>query len=97
MKCFRTLCIAVLLCSTSMVQGQDSAANDAYTNLILEEVVVTAQKRGEQNMLDVAMSISAIDGDEMVKRNLQGMNDYLRSEPGTCVTSAHMVPTSRFT
>jgi iron complex outermembrane receptor protein len=82
-KCFHALCLAALLCLTSAVQGQDGSAADEYTDMVLEEVIVTAEKRGEQNMLDVAMSISAIDGDEMRKRNLQGMNDYLRSEPGT--------------
>jgi len=50
---------------------------------VLEEVIVTAQKRGDEKLLDVAMSISALSSDEIAKRNLKGMNDYLRYEPGT--------------
>ncbi len=83
MKLFHVTYVAVILCTASAVQGQVEDASDADANNVLEEVVVTAQKQGEQNMLDVAMSVSAIGHDELVKRNLQGMNDYLRSEPGT--------------
>jgi len=83
MKLFHVTYVAVILCTASAVQGQVEDASDADANIVLEEVVVTAQKQGEQNMLDVAMSVSAIGHDELVKRNLQGMNDYLRSEPGT--------------
>ena len=72
MMYIHALYMAVLLCSTSAVQGQDRDASGDYSNLILEEIIVTAEKRGEQNVLDVAMSISAISGDEMRKRNLQG-------------------------
>lgn len=55
----------------------------SQTQGVLEEVVVTAQKRGEENLLDVAMSISALGNDEILQRDLKGMNDYLRTQPGT--------------
>ena len=48
---------------------------------LLEEVVVTATKR-ETSLQDTAMSISAIGGETIEKRNLVGMEDYLPFIPG---------------
>ena len=48
---------------------------------LLEEVVVTAQKRS-QSIQDTAMSITALSTDTIDRRNLVGMNDYLSSLPG---------------
>jgi len=76
------LFLAVMSCATSAVPAQ-STESEEDSSRILEEVIVTAQKMGEQNLLDVPMSVTAIDGDELVKRNIKGMNDYLRFEPGT--------------
>ena len=50
---------------------------------VLEEVIVTAQKRGEENLLGVAMSITAIQGKDLEQRHVIGMDDYLRYQPGT--------------
>lgn len=46
----------------------------------LEEVIVTAQKR-EQNLQDVPLSIAAISAQDIERRGLIGMEDYLRSVP----------------
>ncbi|MDT9598852.1 TonB-dependent receptor [Sphingosinicella rhizophila] len=45
------------------------------------EIVVTATRR-ETTLQDTAMAISAIGEDQIEKRNLVGMDDYLQSLPG---------------
>ena len=47
----------------------------------LEEIIVTAQKR-EERIIDVPVSIAVISNQEIERRGLIGMEDYLRSIPG---------------
>ncbi|MBS0419766.1 MAG: TonB-dependent receptor [Proteobacteria bacterium] len=53
------------------------AADDA----VLEEVVVTAQKRTER-LIDVPMSITAISGDDVIQRGLNSVQDLAFAVPG---------------
>ena len=48
---------------------------------LLEEVVVTAQKR-EQSIQDVGISITAFSGDQMNKLNMTESNDLVAMTPG---------------
>jgi iron complex outermembrane receptor protein len=50
----------------------------------LEEVVVTAQKR-EQGLQDVAAAISALDGDTLVKNNINYAEDLQKLIPGLSI------------
>jgi outer membrane receptor protein involved in Fe transport len=83
MKQIRIIFFVFTLCFYIPVQGQASEASDTFSDLVLEEVIVTAQKVGQQNSLDVPISITAISDDIISKRNLTGMDDYLRYLPGT--------------
>ncbi len=47
----------------------------------IEEILVTAQKRQER-LIDVPLSISALSGEDIDRRGLVGMGDYLNSIPG---------------
>lgn len=67
-----TLCIGGF--ATTLVSAQSSG---------IEEVIVTANKRGDTSVLDIAASISAASGDQISKRGMVGMDDYLRSLPST--------------
>lgn len=82
LRTHRLLIVAVLACFTASVAAQSTESDEDSTR-VLEEVIVTAQKMGAQNLLDVPMSVSAINGDELVKRIIRGMEDYLPYEPGT--------------
>ena len=67
----------------STASAQDQINEGARAQSILEEVIVTASKRGAGTSIqDTAMSISALDGDTIEKRGLVGMDDYLRTLPG---------------
>ena len=59
-------------------QGVDSATAQSQIN----EVFVTADKREAKSVQDLAASISAIGGEEIDKKNLVSMDDYLRNIPG---------------
>ena len=46
-----------------------------------DEIVVSARKRGEENIQDVPSSIQAISGDSMQRRQIYGFDDYARIVP----------------
>jgi iron complex outermembrane receptor protein len=52
-----------------------------YRNAVIEEVKVTANKR-EQNLQDVAASLSALTGDDLNRIGAVGAQDYLAQIPG---------------
>ncbi|MDC0000216.1 TonB-dependent receptor [Porticoccaceae bacterium] len=57
--------------------------SDGSMEWLLEEIVVTASKRGKGvSVQDMPMAISALSGDSIEKRGLVGMDDFLRSLPG---------------
>lgn len=49
---------------------------------VLEKVVVSAQKRGDENLQGLAMSATVITSEMIDRRQLVGMDDYLRTVPG---------------
>jgi len=73
--------IAFFVGAGGVSQGYAAENTEAEVSWLLEEVVVTATKR-ETSLQDTAMSISAIGGETIDKRNLVGMEDYLPSIPG---------------
>ncbi len=72
---------------TSYAQSSAQAAEDgkdapnSAARSSIEEIVVTAQKR-EERLQDVPGSITVISGQDIERRGLIGMEDYLRSIPG---------------
>ncbi len=58
--------------------GEEQDSQDAR----LGEIIVTATKRKEQRLQDVPMSIAVIGNEDIERRGLIGMEDYLRSIPG---------------
>jgi iron complex outermembrane recepter protein len=61
---------------------QGSASNDKENgDEVLEEVVVTAQKRLER-LQDVPIAISVLSGDDLDTSTIQGLTETLRSVPG---------------
>ena len=64
-------------------QGVDGDQQAATQQNQIDEIIVTASKRGAgQSIQDTAMAISALSGDTIEKRGLVGMDDYLRTLPG---------------
>lgn len=72
----------LLTCSIALGIIQSAyAAEEAETDIVLEEVLVTAQRRGPERLQDVPMSISVVDRKTIEQLGLVGMNDYLRALP----------------
>lgn len=49
---------------------------------VLEEVVVSARKRGDESLQDIGGSIQAVSGDDLAAKAGLGFNDYMRQVPG---------------
>ncbi|HET6566088.1 MAG TPA: TonB-dependent receptor plug domain-containing protein, partial [Xanthomonadales bacterium] len=62
------------------------AAEAGSESLALEEVIVTAQKR-EQSMLEVPISVSALDAEILASSGLDRMTDYAAQIPGMSTTA----------
>src|SRR5688572_23787697 len=81
--------LAVLSCLCGAASAQESRN-------VLEEIVVTAQKR-EQNLQDVGISITALTGDQMRAFGFQGSTDLARVTPGVYLGGSIGGQTSLFT
>ncbi len=57
----------------------------AQESAVLEEVVVTAQRR-QQNVQDVPIAVTAFSGDDLVKSNITGATQYLARTPNVSFT-----------
>ncbi len=55
--------------------------SDISAQTTIEEIIVTATKRGEVSAQDIAGGISAIGGDTIEKHNLRSLEDFSRLEP----------------
>jgi iron complex outermembrane receptor protein len=62
-------------------QGAEAQGDEATA---VEEIVVTAQKR-EERLVDVPMSIVALGGRELEKRNVNSLLDLTREAPGLTI------------
>ena len=74
----RVLAAAIgVVCASSNLYAQEAVEN----RIGLEEIIVTAQKR-EQGLQDVAASVSALSGESLTARGLEGIQDYSNFVPG---------------
>ena len=71
-----SLCAAIGLSSTAGAQSKDERL---YS---LEEIIVTAQKRGDQSVLDTPIAVSAYSGADLDYRDAKSMSDFLQETPG---------------
>lgn len=69
-----TLALGAIVASPIFAQDTDSSS--------LEEIVVTASKRGATNVQDLAMSITAISGETLEAMGAVEFSDFSRSVPG---------------
>ncbi|GLS25092.1 TonB-dependent receptor [Marinibactrum halimedae] len=54
----------------------------AQSSSTMEEVVVTARKRGDESLQDIGGSIQALGGEDLASKAVMGFNDYMRQVPG---------------
>lgn len=53
----------------------------------LEEVLVTAMKRGDQAIIDIPASITAFSGDRLIETGAFQLRDFLQMAPGVSIIS----------
>lgn len=66
-----------IFCDAFFLCAQESATEE----FTLEEITVTAEKRAE-NLQKVSMSMSVVQGTELVEQNLSSLEDILKDIPG---------------
>lgn len=69
------------LFTASVASGQDADAGGSSYQAVLEEIIVTAQKR-EQPLMEVPISMAVVSAEEIARRGLVSAEDYLRGIPG---------------
>lgn len=77
-------CGALGLVCWSMT-GVAAAQETPPANASLQEIVVTANKRGEQSLQDIPISISALSATDLQRSQAQGIQDFATSIPGLAV------------
>ncbi len=75
----------LLIAGTAPVAAQENESSKAHRS-VLEEIIVTATKRGETSLQDTAMSISAIGQEAIEYHGADDMLDYLLLVPNVSFT-----------
>jgi iron complex outermembrane receptor protein len=70
---------AMFICTTAIAQD---SADDDESEAILEEVLITATRRGESNIMTTPISVTALSGEEVNRFALRDLNDIAVSVPG---------------
>ena len=83
------------LAQATSSQGTQSsvAGSSSAVPVVLQEVIVTAQKRAE-NLLDVPIPVTAISAQELVENNKLSLRDYYSSIPGLSINSNNLADTN---
>ena len=88
------LSFPMILATSAAIAQEDSEA--AETTNALEEVTVTATRRGESDIMTIPVSITALDGEEVQKFALRDLNDIAVSVPGLSAGSVSAFKSAQF-
>jgi len=83
----------VLMASPGLAQEQSESVERAG---VLEEVTVTATRRGEADIMSIPVSITALDGGEISKYALRDLNDVAVSVPGLSAGTVSAFKSAQF-
>ncbi|MEM9397186.1 MAG: TonB-dependent receptor [Pseudomonadota bacterium] len=84
------------MCASVLMSAVAAASGIASAQTVLEEVMVTAQKRS-QSIQDVPVSITAFSGDFLEDNNLQTIDDVARLTPNFTIQSSAQATNNRVT
>lgn len=77
--------LATLFCIAAYEQSlADTPANVPPSDAVLQEVIVSAQKR-EEHLQDVPLSVTALNPETLLQQNNLGAKDYLPQVPGVAL------------
>ena len=84
---------AMFICTNTI--AQDSADDDENEG-VLEEVLITATRRGESNIMTTPISITALSGEEVDRFALRDLNDIAVSVPGLSAGTVSAFKSAQF-
>lgn len=74
--------IAQVLGLAAAMAADDSTVRDAASSAVLEEILVTASKRGAEDLQKIPVTLQALTGDDLEKMRARNFDDYARLVPG---------------
>ena len=87
----------VALPLVGLAMATTAVAQDAQEGTsFLEEIIVTSKVRGEQNVMDVPVAITAITGLQIEASGIKDMFDLQQNVPGLIVSRSQTATTSNF-
>ena len=92
---FRALLLTSAFLFNSALLAQDLPETDPGSN-VLEEVTVTATRRGDTDIMTTPVSITKLDGDEVTKFALRDLNDIAVSVPGLSAGTVSAFKSAQF-
>lgn len=81
------LLLTMFACWTGVVAAQEKAQEK-----VIEEVVVTASKKGATNLLNTAVTATVVDGDQLEFRGIRNVEDLQFQTPGLVVDHGVATP-----
>src|SRR4030095_2914085 len=78
---------AIVAAATAAVPAAHAQQPSEQNSTVLEEVVVTAQKR-EERLQDVPVSITALSGDQLISLKLNSGTDIAKYTPNLRISNA---------
>lgn len=87
-----TACSIVALSSAPSAWAQDLDGQDldGDEDQQIDSIVVTALKRGEQNLIDVPAGINSISGEQIESFNADSLRDFLQLAPGVTLDTGSL-------
>ena len=80
-RVFTSFLSVPFILSASVALGQDQSDDDSAEG-VLEEVMVTASRRGEADIMTTPISITALDGEAVQNFAIRDLNDIAVQVPG---------------
>lgn len=74
--------LAASFAAPLIAQDQAASGEDARAGLALEEIVVTARKRGEESVQDIPIAVTAFSEDMLEKLGANNFEDFAYQVPG---------------
>ena len=84
---------AALLCAQANAQGTTSSTEG---RAVLEEILVTATRRGESDIMSTPLSMTALSGEETQRFQIRDLNDIAVSVPGLSNGSVSAFKSAQF-
>jgi len=83
-----TLILSAVLIANWSYAATPQGSDEKFKSGVIEEVVVTAMKRGEQNIIDIPASVSAFSGNELSENGTFNLIDFVQRAPGVSIENA---------